>query len=213
MAYELIAPTDTRLNGLSSAVAESDIFGSRVQAIVTAMTKIALGERDEEHPEKPSMVGLAAPQIGAFERIILFDHNAEAGQANFDVDLRFIINPIITWAGRDEELGREGCYSTSNICGAVFRSAEIQVTGLDEKGKHVHYGLHGFLARIVQHEIDHLNGIRFPDRVRQPEHLHMVDKTDFQNYRENWAKWDQLCPVEGWLKLKSGNDGLQGQMV
>lgn len=202
--YNLIPPTDLRLNQLSDQVNQADISNATIQEIISAMNEMAHGERSPERPELPSLVGLAAPQIGAFIRIILFDMNAMSNKANFDVDFRYVINPHITQASREEELGREGCYSTGDIAGAVFRSKRITVVGYSEVGEEVRYELEGFLARIVQHEVDHLNGIRFPDRVRSPEHLHTVafDSAEFQDYREHWRDWAKHYPFTDWLKMK-----------
>lgn len=204
--YELIKPHDARLNNISQEVRDEEIRSQRVQNVIAAMTRIARGERDAEHPDLPSMVGLAAPQIGVFERIILLDLNAVGTKTNFDIDLKFIVNPVITEASEEEELGREGCYSTGDIAGAVFRAQHVTVRGLDEQGLHVTHTFEGFLARIAQHEIDHLNGIRFPDRIRTPQHLHKVDfdSAEFQRYREQWANWPNHYPFEEWLKMKKG---------
>ncbi len=203
--YVILLPSDVRLNCVSSAV--RDVQSEHVAKVVQAMTKIAMGARDEKHPEAPSMVGLAAPQIGVFERIIAVDLNANPGSTNFDVDLRFIINPQIKDASVEEELGREGCYSTGDIAGAVYRAKSVTVVGLDLSGDLVEHRLEGFVARIVQHEIDHLNGIRFPDRIRDPKHLHAFESKlgEFQRYRTEWATWQNLYPVESWIKVKSGD--------
>lgn len=205
--YELITPEDTRLNTISSKVQLEDIATPRVQKIVSEMTRIAHGERDEQHPELPSLVGLAAPQIGIFERIILFDAAATRDSSNFSVELKFLINPEITEASSNEELGREGCYSTGDIGGAVNRSKSIKINGLNEHGEPIEYELEDFMARIVQHEVDHLNGIRFPDRVRQPKHLHAFDfkSEEFQHYREEWMNWKKLYSFDDWLKVKNGD--------
>ena len=205
--YELISPYDVRLNAVSSEVV--DLRSTHVGQVIQAMTRIAMGERDEQHPELPSMVGLAAPQIGVFERIIAIDMKAGPGAANFDVDLRFIINPRLTNVSAEEALGREGCYSTGDIGGAVYRAKQVTITGFDQHAGPVSYNLSDYLARIAQHEVDHLNGIRFPDRIRDPKHLHAFDfkSKEFQRYREEWMTWSNLYPIEDWLKVKQGEHG------
>ena len=202
--YKLIPATDTRLNGLSRRVLGGEIGGKYIQNIVKAMAKIAMGERDADHPNEPTLVGLAAPQLGEFVRIVLFDKIAGSGKPNFEPELVFIINPEITKASGEEDLGREGCYSTGDICAVIPRAKQITIRGLSTDGKKVEYELEDFQARIVQHEVDHLNGMRCPDRVRDPSRLHIVKKADFQKYRENWQNWQELCSSEYWLKVKSG---------
>lgn len=70
--------------------------------------------------------------------------------------------------------------------------------------KFIHKSSNLFQSRILQHEIDHLDGIRFPSRVRNPQQLHLVEFDDFQNYRENWATWTKYYPFEKWLQMYEG---------
>lgn len=204
---ELIEATDTRLNGWSSPLERGEVKSDKTAEIIKAMTRIAIGERDEDNPQRPAIVGLAAPQIGAFKRIILFDTQATGEKPNFSPELKFVLNPSIVDISDEEELGREGCYSTGGVRAAVYRAKTVRVDGLDEIGKSVHHNLEGFQARIVQHEIDHLNGVRCPDRIRDPQHLHDVKLDEFQDYRENWMNWQRFYPVEGWLRIKRGEAG------
>lgn len=202
--YELIEATDTRLNGVSREVQADEIGSDFLEDVARSMRVIALNERDKDNPERRTLVGLAAPQIGTFVRVILFDEDATAGNPNFNPNIHFVINPRIEEVSEEEALGREGCYSSGEICGAVFRAKSINVSGLDLAGKNISYNLNDFQARIVQHEIDHLNGIRFPDRIRKLEHLHRVAADEFQDYREHWQTWEKQYPCEDWLKIKQG---------
>ena len=100
-------------------------------------------------------VGLAAPQIGVSKRVIVVD----IGEG-----LVGLINPEITLA-RGEEVDTEGCLSVPGLVGDVPRAAEIEVKGLNRKGESCSLKAKGFLARVLQHEIDHLEGILFVDRA------------------------------------------------
>jgi peptide deformylase len=202
--YELLQPSDMRLNGISREVRTEEVGSEPLETLLDAMRTLALNERDKEKPQRRTLVGLAAPQVGAFLRIILFDKSASADRPNFNPDIRFLINPRIVTAASEEVLGREGCYSSGEVCGAVYRARSISAVALDVAGKEVQYDLTDFQARIIQHEIDHLNGIRFPDRVRRPEHLHQVGANDFQAYRGHWQTWQEFYPLEKWLKIKNG---------
>lgn len=105
-------------------------------------------------------LGLAAIQVGVLKRIIVYD-NIEAG---YGMDPQALINPeIIAAEGcvKDEE----GCLSIPEIKDIVERSEKITVTGLDRSGSEVAIKAEGLLARIIQHEIDHLDGILFVDRL------------------------------------------------
>ena len=105
-------------------------------------------------------LGLAATQVGVLKRIIVHD-NIEAG---YGMDPQALINPEIVAAEgivKDEE----GCLSIPEIKDIVERSEMITLTGIDRSGKDVKIEIEGLLARIIQHEIDHLDGILFVDRL------------------------------------------------
>jgi peptide deformylase len=99
--------------------------------------------------------GLAAPQIGISKRVIVVD----TGEGLIE-----IINPsIVNSEGR--EVGTEGCLSIPGIFGEVPRAAQVLVTGLNRHGKEIKIKANNYLARALQHEIDHLDGILFIDRA------------------------------------------------
>lgn len=100
-------------------------------------------------------VGLAAPQIGISKRIIVVD----VGEGIIE-----LINPEII-AEEGTEIDAEGCLSVPGAQGEVMRSAKVTVRGLNRDGKTVKVTGSGLLARALQHEIDHLNGILFIDKV------------------------------------------------
>lgn len=202
---EFLDPYDTRLNQYSRQLAVSELSSSAIRSVIDDMYQIARGERDEGQPKKATLVGLSAPQIGEFVRIIMVDTSADPTVPNFTPNLKAFINPRIINTSPDEVLGREGCFSTGQIGGAVYRAATVTIKALDENGEMFTFEpANTFQSAILQHEIDHLNGVRFPSRVRQLEHLHLVEFSDFQNYRDNWRNWQRLCPLEKWLEMYRG---------
>jgi len=122
-------------------------------------------------------VGLAAPQVNVSERLIVVEYAEEQeeeaeGQPEKPKKLFVLINPEIVKSSAETLMGVEGCLSIPNLVGEVERHAVIQVKGLNRHGKPTKVKAEGWLARIFQHEIDHLNGILFPDRatrVWQPQ--------------------------------------------
>lgn len=104
-------------------------------------------------------VGIAAPQVGVSKRIIVISPNAVRGEE------RALINPEILHYSKDEEWGTEGCLSVPGVSGQVRRSASVMVKALDVNGKPFTEELKGFPARVMQHEVDHLNGILLIDRL------------------------------------------------
>jgi peptide deformylase len=113
-------------------------------------------------------VGLAAPQIGLSERLIVveyYEREEEEDVENAPRKVWAMINPEIVKASEEILVGVEGCLSIPNLVGEVERHAAIQVRGLNRHGKPFKVKAEGWLARIFQHEIDHLNGVLFTDRA------------------------------------------------
>lgn len=113
-------------------------------------------------------VGLAAPQIGLSERLIVVEYyEREEDEEKEDAPKKVwaVLNPEIVKASEEKLMGVEGCLSIPGLVGEVERHAAIQVKGLNRHGKPLKIKAVGWLARIFQHEIDHLNGILFPDRA------------------------------------------------
>ncbi|MFI5329527.1 MAG: peptide deformylase [Desulfobaccales bacterium] len=106
-------------------------------------------------------LGLAAPQVGALHRLIVFDVAHRDGGAR---DLKVIINPCITQA-EGELTHEEGCLSVADFSAEVRRHARVTVKGMDRKGKEISLTGEGLLAVVLQHEVDHLDGILFIDRI------------------------------------------------
>ena len=105
-------------------------------------------------------IGLAAPQLGALQRIIVLDIDHE----NPGNNLIKLINPEIRRA-EGEVVWEEGCLSVPDLTAEVKRAMQVEVVGLDEREKEVRMEGEGLLAVALQHEIDHLNGILFIDRL------------------------------------------------
>ncbi len=113
-------------------------------------------------------VGLAAPQIGLSERLIVveyYEHEEDEENEEAPKKVWAMLNPEIVKTSEEMVMGVEGCLSIPNLVGEVERHAEIQVKGLNRHGKPMKIKAKGWLARIFQHEIDHLNGVLFPDRA------------------------------------------------
>ena len=111
--------------------------------------------------------GLAAPQIGVGLRVVIFGLEAnprypEAAPLPFTV----LINPQLTPLGEELEEGWEGCLSVPGMRGLVPRYRHLRYTGVDAAGQPLDRTVSDFHARVVQHEVDHLDGILYPRRIR-----------------------------------------------
>ena len=121
-------------------------------------------------------VGLAAPQIGVPLRVIVLEdrdvlmkyltplERRERERAPFPT--RVFFNPVLTPVGEDRAMFFEGCLSVSGFAGLVERSLEVEVTGLDEEARPQTWRARGWPARILQHEVDHLDGTLYIDRMK-----------------------------------------------
>ena len=110
-------------------------------------------------------VGLAAPQVGLSLRLIVVE---------YEEDQYTLVNPQIVKRSRDTAIGEEGCLSLPTLYGDVERALAVTVQGLDLNNKRVTIKARDWLARIFQHEIDHLDGILFPDRMAPDAPLRQV---------------------------------------
>lgn len=110
-------------------------------------------------------VGLAAPQVGVSEQVIVVEYplNDEGEEAK--PKLFVVVNPQIVRASPEMVNGIEGCLSVPELVGEVERAVEITVKGQNRRGQPIRIKARGWLARIFQHEIDHLNGVLFTDRA------------------------------------------------
>jgi peptide deformylase len=104
-------------------------------------------------------IGLAGPQVGVSRRVCVVDLN------DGESSPMALVNPRIIESGRTMEKGEEGCLSIPGIAGLVNRPAEIVVQALDAQGHCITIQASGLLARCLQHEIDHLDGVLFIDRL------------------------------------------------
>jgi peptide deformylase len=127
-----------------------------------------------ETMEDADGVGLAGPQVGVMRRIITV--HVPAGRDNEDdPEPRYILlNPEVV-RGYGDIAAMEGCLSIPGFAGEVVRRESVTVKAIDLENKPVRIKAHGYLARVLQHEIDHLDGILYPDRMAPDAKLYRVD--------------------------------------
>lgn len=197
-----VEPADPILKQAAMEVPINQIRSPKIQSIIDRMLEIALGERTDT--EKRTMVGLAAPQVGYNLRIIIVDVGVKSDRKVLG-DLQAYINPQIVWKSLEHVKDREGCYSVDpRIQGVVYRSRDIKIVAYDRNSNLITEDFSGFTARIFQHEIDHLDGILFPDRVGEAGCLHWVEIAKFPEYRKSWQSWPIRCNWKTWEDLKEG---------
>lgn len=112
-------------------------------------------------------VGLAAPQVGAPIRLVVVEYGEEdeEGEEIHPKKLYTLINPEIVLASEEKEMGIEACLSIPGLVGEVERHSAIVIKAINRHGKPTKVKAQGWLARIFQHELDHLDGVVYPDRA------------------------------------------------
>lgn len=148
---DILTYPDERLRQVSAAVERFDAaFQRRVDDL------------EETRLAGPGAVGIAAPQVGWFERVVIVDVSGRKKTRSHGHLI--LVNPEITeWEGY--AVGREGCLSVPDYTGNVIRAERIRLRALDREGNALSFEMDGFEARAVQHEMDHIDGLLFLDRL------------------------------------------------
>jgi peptide deformylase len=107
-------------------------------------------------------VGLAATQVGVLHRLLVYRVQQQSPVAA-------LINPEIEWRGKEEEIAEEGCLSLPNVLVEVERPVHVRVRALNENGEPILIEASGLEARVIQHEIDHLDGVLILDRTTREQ--------------------------------------------
>jgi peptide deformylase len=110
-------------------------------------------------------VGLAAPQVGVTSQVIVVEYPEDDEQEDAPKKLFVVVNPEIKEISTETELGIEGCLSIPGLHGEVERALAVTVKGQTRRGQPFKKKAKGWLARIFQHEVDHINGVVFTDRA------------------------------------------------
>jgi len=169
-ANPIVQVGDPVLRGVAKPVDPREIATPAFQALVARMIAAMRAAPG---------VGLAAPQLGIPLRVIVLEDNAERMKALNPLEIsergrvafgpRVFVNPVLHAVGDGGPTGKpiffEGCLSVSGFAGLVRRFAEVEVSGLDEHGAPQTWRVKGWPARILQHEVDHLDGTLYVDRM------------------------------------------------
>ena len=145
------------LNIVAAPVSQKEFSNSWLKELTLAMMDTMLERQG---------VGIAAPQVYVSKRVIIVASRPNLRYLDAPyMDAIVMINPEITYLSEQQVLGQEGCLSVPEQRGEVARADEIRVKYFNIEGEAFEQTLTGFPARIVQHEVDHLNGILFVDRI------------------------------------------------
>ena len=143
---------------LLRVAAEVARFDAQLQELITDM---------DDTMRALSGAGIAAPQIGVSARVVIFELKDNPRYPHIaPVPYTVLVNPLVTPLTAEQDEGWEGCLSVPGMRGLVPRYRRLRYRGFDQHGAPIDRTVEGFHARVVQHEVDHLDGILFPQRVR-----------------------------------------------
>ncbi len=130
-------------------------------------------------------VGLAAPQIGESLRLVIFgfEHNERYPDVE-PVPITVLINPEIEYIRSEQQAGWEGCLSVPGMRGLVPRHTHIRYRGFDQAGNAIDRSVKDFHARVVQHEVDHLDGILYPQRIEDMSQFGFIEELELRERGE-----------------------------
>lgn len=198
---------DLMLQNVAKEVDVKKIASTMLQIRIQDMLTASRGERadnQEKLGKGKGLVGLAAPQVGIPFRMITVD--VDIGRRRKTLGrLQGFINPKIVWRSRETAESIEGCFSTARVWGLVRRPIAIKVEAYTFEGKKISRVYEGYTARIFQHEIDHLNGIRFPERIRSNNKRHWVNQEDMAEYKKSPTSWQHAITLKQWQSLVSNS--------
>lgn len=143
--------------GLRRKARKVTSFGAELQTLIDDMI---------ETMRAAPGVGLAAPQVAVPWRVIVVEFN-DSEDEEAPPKLYLVVNPKITRFSSEQEIGTEGCLSIPGIVGDVDRPVSVTVKGFNRRGQPLKIKASNWLARIFQHEVDHLDGVLFVDRAEK----------------------------------------------
>lgn len=149
---DILTLPDERLKQVSEVV---EAFDDRLRGFIDDL--------EETRQAGPAAVGIAAPQVAHFQRIVILDCSRTRKPVPNHGRLVLVNPEIAKWDGY--EMAREGCLSVPDYTGNVIRATHIELKAQDPDGNPLKFEMEGFEARAAQHEIDHLDGLLFVDRV------------------------------------------------
>ncbi len=191
-----LEPTDPRLRLACQAVSRTELRTKAFQVQIDDLLSFVYGQNNKGISRvkwRPMTVGLSANQVGIMRQVSIID--LAIGHKNFS-DLHVLINPVISRHGKSLATHNEGCVNLASIWGSVERYTKVTVKALDRSGNKLTLDLTGWPAVLLQHEIDHLQGRLFIDRLRDATKAHFVADDQMKDYnKKSAATWPDLIDV------------------
>lgn len=201
MELTALAANNPILRQPTEAVTRAELRTNQMQETIESLLDFVYGHNNKGGGRKrsrPMTVGLSAPQVGIGRRISAVD--MAIGQKHYS-DIRVLINPVIIKHSKTLESRREGCVNLPQVWGPVERWRTITVTALDRSGSKLTIEAKGWAAALLQHEIDHLDGILYIDRLADPSQADLLEPGRYKAYNKRTAEtWPYHIDVSNMVK-------------
>jgi peptide deformylase len=195
MVLSPLKQEDPRLRQICAFVSKSQLRSREQQLEIDALVNFMYAEpgkilqSEGLRHSAPTTVGLSANQVGIMKQICAVD--LSIGRRGYS-DVYILVNPKLIWWSKALVERPEGCVNFDHVWGITQRSRSVRVSALDRSGNELELKLTGWPATLLQHEIDHLEGRLFIDRLKNPANAHYVADDDFSRYHKgkpnNWTK-------------------------
>ena len=198
MSFKPLEQGDPRLRQACKQLTKKELTQKNQQAEVSRLLEYVGGRGNKSVPgvspdrTRPRVVGLSANQVGVMKRISIVD--LAIGKRGY-YDTFVLINPKIVWRSKSTLERVEGCVNFTTIWGKTKRSKTVKVEALDRSGNEISLKLTGWPAILLQHEVDHLNGHLFIDRLVDPERADLVAPSEFAAYKKTKEDWPKTIDV------------------
>jgi peptide deformylase len=195
-----LLPNDIILRNVCRPIGLKELHTKKIQNIVENLLDFVYQTSNKgtaRDKNRPSTVGLSANQLGYNLSIAIVDLGI--GHKSYN-DLHVLVNPEITWSSKTIIERDEGCVNLEHIRGFVKRSKRIKVSAFDRSGNKITLDVHGWPAILLQHEINHLNGKLFIDKLPNPKKAHHVLSGELRNYKKLKQSWTKYIDVSNLVK-------------
>jgi peptide deformylase len=179
-----------------------ELHSRKFQNLLEGMLEIVYGRNNkgpDRNTNKAMTVGLSANQVGIAKRISIVD--LAIGRKSYS-DIHVLINPEIIWKSKSQIERREGCVNLPKIWGYTKRSKRVIVKALDRSGNKIQLDVKGWPAVLLQHEIGHLNGELFIDKLPDPTKAHLVLPRQYKANKKAGKNWQKFIDVSNLVRSK-----------
>jgi peptide deformylase len=195
MKLAVLEPNNPLLRKTCLPVGKNDLRKNALQEEINALLDYVYGNSNKgskRNALQPMTVGLSANQVGLTHQISIVD--LAIGKKGYN-DLHVLINPEIIWQSSAVTQNYEGCVNLPSIWGSVKRATKIKVQAMDRSGNEIQLTLSGWPARLLQHEIGHLQGELFIDLLANPQKAFLVEKEDYAQFKKEKDAWKKYIDV------------------